>query len=97
MITLTLEADPAVQDVTVTAEMLTIALVDGRQVSVPLSWYPRLLHGSVEERSNWTLLGEGYGIEWSDLDEHIEVEGLLSGRRSQESQKSFDRWLASRK
>ena len=96
MTTLILESDPAVQDVAVTAEMLTIALVDGRQVSVPLSWYPRLLHGSVEERSNWILLGGGYGIEWSDLDEHIEVEGLLSGRRSQESQKSFDRWLISR-
>ena len=61
-----------------------------------MSWYPRFLHGFVEERSNLILLGEGYGIEWSDLDEHIEVEGLLSGRRSQESQKSFDRWLASR-
>jgi hypothetical protein len=55
-----------------------------------------LLHGSIEERSNWILLGDGYGIEWSDLDEHIEVEGLLSGRRSQESQKSFDRLLTSR-
>ena len=63
---------------------------------MPLSWYPRLLHASVEERANWILLGEGCGIEWSDLDEHIEVEGLLAGRRSQESQKSFDRWLASR-
>ena len=96
MTTLTLEADPAVQDVVVTSEMLTIDLIDGRQFSVPLSWYPRLLHASVKERANWILLGEGYGIEWSDLDEHIEVEGLLAGRRSQESQKSFDRWLASR-
>lgn len=96
MTTLILEADPAAQDVVVTAEMLMIVLVDGRQFSVPLSWYPRLLHASVEERSNWILLGGGYGIEWSDLDEHIEVEGLLSGRCSQESQKSFDRWLTSR-
>lgn len=96
MTILTLEADPLIPAVVVISEVLTIALVDGRQVSVPLDQYPRLSHASIEERKNWTLVAEGYGVEWSDLDEHIEVEGLLAGQRSQESQKSFDRWLVSR-
>ncbi|RIK76743.1 DUF2442 domain-containing protein [candidate division KSB1 bacterium] len=65
-------------------------------IVVPLSWYPSLLNASPKERENWQLLGDGYAIEWPDLDEHIGIEGLLAGRRSGESQKSFQRWLASR-
>lgn len=82
--------------VTVTDDKLVIDLVDGRSIVTPLMWYPRLLHGSPKERQNWQLLGVGYAIEWPDLDEHIGVEGLLAGRRSGESKKSFEHWLTSR-
>jgi hypothetical protein len=71
-------------------------LADGRTVIVPLDWYPRLLIGSDRERDNWHLLGDGYAIEWPDLDEQIGIEGLLAGRRSGESQESFQHWLAAR-
>lgn len=77
-------------------EKLTVELTEGRSLTVPLSWYPRLLHGSAEERQHWQLLGEGYAIEWPDLDEHIGIEGLLTGRPSGESQRSLERWLAAR-
>lgn len=82
--------------VTFSDERLIVDLVDGRSLSVPLSWYPRLMHGSPEERQNWQLLGDGYAIEWEDLDEHIGIEGLLAGRRSNESQKSLSNWLSTR-
>jgi hypothetical protein len=94
--TLTLETDPIVNQVIVTDEKLIVDLADGRSLSVPLAWYPRLMHASSEERQNWQLLGDGYVIEWSDLDEHIGIEGLLAGRRSSESQRSLERWLATR-
>jgi hypothetical protein len=79
-----------------TDEALIVELADGRSLSVPLTWYPRLLHGSPAERQNWQLLGDGYAIEWPDLDEHIGLEGLLTGRSSGESHQSFTSWLASR-
>lgn len=94
--TLTLETDPIVNQVIVTDEKLIVDLADGRSLSVPLAWYPRLMHASSEERQNWQLLGDGYVIEWSDLDEHIGIEELLAGRRSSESQRSLERWLATR-
>jgi hypothetical protein len=81
---------------TITEGKLFVDLEDGRSLLIPLTWYPRLLHGTVAERQNWQLLGDGYAIEWPDLDEHIGIEGLLAGRSSRESQKSLDRWLASR-
>ena len=96
MTTLVLDTDPEAESVTVTDETLIVELVDGRSIVIPLDWYPRLLHGSESERQNWQLLGNGYAIEWPDLDEHIGIEGLLAGRHSGESQKSFGRWLASR-
>ena len=96
MTTLTLEAEPLAAQIRVTEETLTVDLVDGRSLTVPLSWYPRLLHASQQERQNWQLLGEGYAIEWIDLDEHIGIEGLLAGRHSGESPHSFERWLATR-
>jgi hypothetical protein len=96
MTTLVLEKEPVVVNVTVAEEKLTVDLDDGRSIVVPLDWYPRLVHASPKERNNWQLLGDGYAIEWPDLDEHIGIEGLLAGRRSGESQKSFKRWLASR-
>jgi hypothetical protein len=96
MTTLTLEAEPLAAKIGVTNEKLILDLVDGRSLIVPLSWYPRLLHASDEERQNWQLLGDGYAIEWVDLDEHIGIEGLLAGRRSGESRRSFERWLTKR-
>jgi len=94
--TLVLEADPLAVEITVADADLTIGLADGRRLVIPLAWYPRLWHASPAERQNWQLLGDGYAIEWPDLDEHIGVEGLLAGRRSGESKKSLERWLASR-
>jgi hypothetical protein len=96
MSTLTLEHEPLAVDLTVTGESLSLVLADGRSLSVPLAWYPRLAHGTQAERANWHLLGGGYAIEWPDLDEHIGVAGVLAGRRSGESEASFQRWLASR-
>ena len=96
MTTLALETLPAVISVKVVQEKLTVELADGRSLAVPLSWYPRLLNGSPEERQHWQLLGEGYAIEWPELDEHIGIEGLLAGRPSGESQRSLERWLAAR-
>jgi Protein of unknown function (DUF2442) len=96
MTTLTLEADPIASTIAITDTHLIAELTDGRQLSVPLAWYPRLLHGTVTERLNWELLGDGEAIEWADLDEHIELEGLLAGRKSGENGRSFDRWLAQR-
>jgi hypothetical protein len=84
------------QHVKVTSDTLTVDLTDGRTISVPLAWFPRLLHGSVAERNNWRFIARGEGIHWIDLDEDISVEGLLHGQQSQESNTSLQRWLQSR-
>lgn len=84
------------QAVQVTTDTLTVDLADGRSISVPLAWYPRLAHGTPAERSNCRLIGRGEGVHWPDLDEDISVDNLLSGARSGESDRSFKRWLASR-
>ncbi len=97
MNTLTTEIQvPKVQNVIVTDDTLTVAFTDGRTISVPLAWYPRILHGTPEERKNRRLIGEKEGIHWPDLDEDISVENLLSGKPSGESQRSFKRWLNER-
>jgi hypothetical protein len=88
---------PFARSVNVTEDSLSVDLSDGRSISVPLAWFPRLFHGTVEERKNWRLIGSGSGIHWPDLDEDISVEGLLAGRPSGESQASFAKWLAQRK
>ncbi len=97
MTTLVLESDPAAADVQLDAQTLIVTLRDERQISVPLSWYPRLLAATEGERNSWELLGEGYAIMWPDLDEHIGVEGLLAGRRSAEKTDSLERWLVTRR
>lgn len=88
--------DLAVQNIVISDDALTVDLSDGRTLSVPLAWYPRLWHGTAEERNNWRLIGKGVGIHWPDLDEDISVEGLILGKPSNESQKSLQQWLAQR-
>lgn len=85
------------QSVSVTDDTLVVELVDGRTITVPLAWYPRLAHGSPAERAHWRFIGEGEGIHWPDLDEDISIEGLLAGRRSGETQASLRRWLERRR
>ena len=85
------------QSVNVTDDALIVDLSDGRTVSVPLAWFPRLLHGTPAERNKWRLIGDGEGIHWPDLDEDISVENLIFGKSSGESQKSFKKWLENRK
>ena len=88
---------PWVAGVTVTEDAVVVDVNDGRTVTAPLAWYPRLSHGTPRERRNWRLIGGGEGIHWPDLDEDISVEGLLAGRPSAESQASFRKWLAGRR
>ena len=98
MITSTIEAQiPEAQEVSVTEDTLKAELEDGRAISVPLAWYPRLVPATQEERDNWELIGEGQGIRWPDLDEDLSVEGLIAGRPSKESQRSFKRWLEAKR
>jgi len=85
------------QRVVLTDDSLVVELVDGRTVSVPIAWYPRLSHAGPAERTQWRLVGEGEGIHWPNLDEDISVDGLLAGRRSGETQASLQRWLEGRK
>ena len=97
MITSTIEARiPEAEQVLVTDATLQVSFSDGRTISVPLDWYPRLVHATPKERDNWELIGEGEGIRWPDLDEDLSVEGLIAGRPSGESQRSFNRWLEGR-
>jgi hypothetical protein len=86
-----------IQGLRVSDDQLTAELTDGRTISVPLGWYPRLLHGTKKERSHFRLIGQGRGIHWPDLDEDISVENLLLGKPSGESQQSLKRWLEGRK
>lgn len=87
---------PAVMNVASTDDTLSVDLSDGRSVSVPLAWYPRLLHATPEERNAWRVIGQGHGLHWDALDEDISTENLIVGRPSGESQRSFERWLAKR-
>lgn len=94
MTTLAIEIEiPHAEGVAVTEDTLSVDLSDGRTISVPLAWFPRLVHATPEERNHWRLIGKGQGIYWEELDEDISVEGLLAGRPSGESQASFKKWL----
>jgi hypothetical protein len=94
--TLVTERDVFAEFVRFSDDAMTVHLDDGRTLSVPLAWYPRLLHGSPREREHFELIGHGEGIHWPDLDEDISVEGLLAGKRSAETDKSLAEWMASR-
>ena len=75
----TLNPGERVADVSFTADSLCLSLRDGRKISVPLSWYPRLLKATPAQRNHWELAGAGYGIHWPDIDEDLSTEGLLRG------------------
>jgi hypothetical protein len=77
-------------------DTLIVDLEDGRSISAPLVWYPRLLHATKSERQNWRLIGNGEGVHWNDLDEDISIQNILEGQPSGESQESFKKWLAAR-
>ncbi len=87
---------PEALSVSLTDDTLSVDLSDGRSISVPIAWFPRLLYSTAQERNNWRLIGKGQGIHWEDIDEDISVEGLIAGRPSGESQESLKRWLAKR-
>ena len=87
---------PKIQTIEITDDTLSVDLSDGRTISVPLAWYPRLLHSSVNERNSWRLTGSGEGIHWHQLDEDISVKNIILGQPSGESQTSFQRWLNER-
>jgi len=83
-------------NVLIDEDTITVDLVDGRTISAPIVWYPRLVYATSEEKNNWRLIGNGEGIHWEDLDEDISIENLLLGKPSGESQQSFKKWLAKR-
>ena len=87
---------PTATHAQVSDDVLSIDLSDGRTISVPVAWYPRLSNGTTGERDHWRLIGSGRGIHWPDLDEDISVDNLLAGKPSAESQTSFKRWLDER-
>jgi len=96
MSTLVTERDIFAESVHFSEDSLTVRLDDGRTLSIPLAWYPRLLNGTKAERENCELIGDGEGIHWPELDEDISVEGLLAGRRSAESAASLAKWIEKR-
>ncbi len=83
MNTLTLERAPVAVDVTFSDDAFCVTFTDGRELSVPLAWFPRLLHGTPEERDQWEVIGQGEGLHWEVLDEDVSVAGLLAGRGDQ--------------
>ncbi len=87
---------PNAENVIITEDALTVELSDGRTLSVPLAWFPRLLHATLEERDHWRFIGKGQGMHWDDIDEDISIENLLAGKPSGESQTSLKKWLQSR-
>lgn len=77
---LPIETGPLATKVAVSEDVLRVALDDGREIAVPLAWFPRLLHATPAQRGQWELIGAGEGIHWPDLDEDVSVAGLLAGR-----------------
>ena len=90
------ERETAASHVKVTEDEIIVSLIDGRVISVPIAWYPRLSHGTAEERDQYELMGRGTGIHWPMLDEDISVSGLLKGNPSFESERSLQKWIENR-
>ena len=97
MNTLLIDHDVCAVDVSFTEEAMRVSLDDGRVISIPLAWYPRLYHGTASERLHFELIGDGEGIHWPELDEDICVEGLIAGKHSAESASSLALWLEKRR
>jgi hypothetical protein len=87
---------PTAANVRIEADVVTVELSDGRVISAPIAWYPRLSHGTPDERNRWRLIAGGRGVNWPELDEDISVENILAGKPSGESQASFKKWLDAR-
>jgi len=87
---LALAADERVADVTITDDHLSVRLMDGRTISVPLVWYPRLSNATKRQRDNWQISGGGYGIHWEEIDEDISTEGLIRGAPAPDHKQSMD-------
>lgn len=88
---------PYINRVVIADDTISFDLDDGRTISVPIAWFPRLLNASQEERNRWRLMGKGRGVHWDDIDEDISIEGILAGHPSGESRSSLRKWLESRK
>lgn len=98
MSTLMIDRDASrARNARVTEEAVFVELADGRTISTPLTWYPRLMHGTQQERKNFKFIGRGEGIHWPDLDEDLSIEGMLAGQPSRERPDSIERWLTNRK
>src|SRR2546426_12225411 len=99
---LALTADERVVDVKLTKDTFSVSLRDGRTITVPLAWYPRLLNATAAQRKNWRVAGGGYGIHWPDLDEDLSTEGLLRGapaprrRQVEDTEKNTSRRIKGR-
>ena len=88
MHSLIVDTDLRVMSVVIDDSRLTVELMDGRLIGVPLAWYPRLANATPEQRNRWELAGAGYGIHWPDIDEDLSTEGLLLGRKAPAPQRS---------
>ena len=88
---LAIKADERVRDIHLTEDTLNVDLMDGRSISVPLIWYPRLFNATPEQRNKWEICGAGYGIHWPDIDEDLSVEGLLRGAPAPRNQFDVDK------
>ncbi len=80
MSTFEVKVEPLAVDVAVTNDVLRVVLADGRELAVPLAWFPRLRNATPDQRSRWERIGGGIGIHWPDIDEDISVESLLASR-----------------
>ncbi|MEI6389305.1 MAG: DUF2442 domain-containing protein [Spirochaetota bacterium] len=96
MISSVLERHAHATDCELSQDTISVILGDGRTVSAPLEWFPRLLHATESEKKNWALVGNGEGVHWPDVDEDISISSLLEGIPSQESAASLQRWLDTR-
>ncbi len=85
-----------IENVSFTEDSFIVDLNDGRTITLPLAWYPRLTHPTHKERENWRVIGRGEGIHWPELDEDISIENIIIGRPSGESQRSINDWLNQR-
>ena len=86
-----LNKEPRIQDVMTTADRITVSFDDGRVVSLPLKWFPRLERAKPAQRRNWELIGRGYGVHWSDVDEDLSAEGILKGWPAREYVRALER------